>query len=278
MRWLALIAVAVAGCGEEAGDMGVVADGAPAPRDLAVPRDLATAPDLATPDLAVAADLAMPDLATPDVAVARDFAGCHLVRVSPPSVETCAAKTTFTVANDCDGDAQVTAVDLSGANANDFALFGVPVLPVTVAGGGSFSFEIDLAKNALGLRSAQLDVAGSENVSVPISASNGPVLATDVGQVHFGNQPVNTLSPAQFIKVTDVAACDLHMISVAAMGANPNDFPLDANGLPATLTPGASGTLQVQFAPTAAGQRSALLVFSSDDLQQHAVAVSGTGF
>ncbi|MDX6534153.1 MAG: hypothetical protein QOF68_1897, partial [Gaiellales bacterium] len=94
----------------------------------------------------------------------------------------------------------------------------------------------------------------------------------------FPSVTVGTASTAKQITVTNVGTADLHVSSVTAMGASPADFAIDASACSVPVAPGSSCTVNVTFAPSAEGPRTATLNVFDDALgSPRSVAVSGTG-
>jgi urease beta subunit len=95
----------------------------------------------------------------------------------------------------------------------------------------------------------------------------------------FGGQPVSTSSAAKRVTVTNSGSAPLTVGSVTIAGTNAGDYRVTANGCSAgPVAPGAACSVDVSFAPTATGSRSATLTLSDNapDSPQ-SVPLSGTG-
>jgi hypothetical protein len=95
----------------------------------------------------------------------------------------------------------------------------------------------------------------------------------------FGSQMIDTTSTDLTVTVTDTGNADLNISSVTIGGTNPGDFAKSADTC-TMLDPAPNGTctVSVTFTPTAAGNRSATLIFTdnaSDSPQS--VPLTGTG-
>jgi hypothetical protein len=93
----------------------------------------------------------------------------------------------------------------------------------------------------------------------------------------FGDQAVNTTSPAQKVTLTNNGTGPLTISSIGITGADPTDFS-QTNNCPASLAAGASCQISVTFTPTALGARSAsLAVTDNAPGSPQSIPLSGTG-
>jgi hypothetical protein len=96
----------------------------------------------------------------------------------------------------------------------------------------------------------------------------------------FGSQTLDTTSSAQTLKVTNTGASNLTISSVAIGGTDPGDFAKTAADYctGANLTTNSTCTVDVTFTPSAAGSRSASLLFTdSASGSPQTVSLTGTG-
>jgi hypothetical protein len=100
-------------------------------------------------------------------------------------------------------------------------------------------------------------------------------LAVSVSSVSFGSATVNT-AVTQSLTLTSTGTAAVTINSAAMTGAG---FTIVAQTFPVTLNPGQSLTIQLQFAPTAAGAITGQLTISSNSTTggTSLVALSGTG-
>ncbi len=114
----------------------------------------------------------------------------------------------------------------------------------------------------------------AETFALQLGASI-PTLGISASSLAFGSVAVNsavtqplTLSSTGTVPVT---------VSAAALSGN--SFSLSGEGLPVTLAPGQTATMNVQFNPTAAGAAAGQLTLTSNSLtgSTTAISVSGTG-
>ena len=89
----------------------------------------------------------------------------------------------------------------------------------------------------------------------------------------FGNQIINTQSPAQLVYLTNSGADTLNL---AGTSVSPNFTYVTSCG--ATVAPGANCGFAVSFLPTATGALTGTLTFSDDASgSPHSVGLNGTG-
>jgi hypothetical protein len=94
----------------------------------------------------------------------------------------------------------------------------------------------------------------------------------------FRRTRVGRTSASRQATLTNTGAIDVDILEVSLGGIDPADYRV-ANGCPSTLSPGASCTVAVRFAPVATGERDALLlVRTSASAAPSTVALAGTGF
>ena len=97
------------------------------------------------------------------------------------------------------------------------------------------------------------------------------------GPLTFAPQPVATISASRPVVLHNGQATALTINRISGGGANPGDFQ-QTNNCGASLAAGASCTLNVSFAPSALGARSATLNVSDNAANSpQVIALSGTG-
>ncbi|HMC60212.1 MAG TPA: choice-of-anchor D domain-containing protein [Candidatus Solibacter sp.] len=86
------------------------------------------------------------------------------------------------------------------------------------------------------------------------------------------------VTAATLVTITNQGPDPLTITAIALGGTNPGDFKQSGPVLPITLTSGGSVAVGVRFSPTAAGPRSAVLVFTDNGFHgPQSVPLSGTG-
>ena len=119
---------------------------------------------------------------------------------------------------------------------------------------------------------------GDNLVSILLNQSVTPPVATLSGQnLSFGNQAVGTSSASQSVTLSNTGGSNLAVYSISVTGADPGDFK-ETNNCPVALAPKANCAINISFAPTAAGARSASVTISDNSAGgQQAILLSGTG-
>jgi hypothetical protein len=213
------------------------------------------------------------------------------IAVSPESVDFGTAQLgqstteTVTITNEGDLDLGINNISLSGANPSDFTLQNNCT---TLAGGESCTVDVTFVPGAEGSRSAQLDINSTDedeaNVPVALSGTgeqetipDTPAdIAVSTDSVDFGNTQAG-LTKTETVTITNEGDLDLGINSVSISGNDASDFTV--NNSCTTLAGGESCTVDVTFAPSTDGARSAQLDIASTDEDEAnvAVALSGTG-
>ena len=109
------------------------------------------------------------------------------------------------------------------------------------------------------------------------NAAATPGFSESSPTVTFGNQVVGTASAVHTDTLTNVGTATLNISSVQVTGPNASDFS-ETNTCGSTLAPSAQCTLSVTLTPSAAGARTASVVFTDNASgSPHTVGLSGTG-
>jgi hypothetical protein len=69
---------------------------------------------------------------------------------------------TFTISNAGPASLTVTGISMTGANASEFTLVGAPTFPLTLAANGTQTITVQFAPTAVGLRTAELNIASND--------------------------------------------------------------------------------------------------------------------
>ena len=120
---------------------------------------------------------------------------------------------------------------------------------------------------------------GSVNASNLVASFLSGAVKFSPLSLSFSSQTVNTTSSTQTVTVTNAGASNLSISSVAIGGTNSGDFSKTARLLRrANLNTNGTCTVDVTFTPSAAGNRSASLVFTDSALgSPQTVGLTGTG-
>ena len=97
------------------------------------------------------------------------------------------------------------------------------------------------------------------------------------GVFNFCDQPTGGATATQAFTLTNNTTAAVSGIAVSFIGTNPGDFQASSSTCGTSLAAGASCTINVDFAPTATGSRSAALSVTDAALDGASANVTGTG-
>ncbi len=165
-------------------------------------------------------------------------------------------------------------------NGSGFAVTG-GALPATLNPGQSMTLQISFTPTVTGAATGQITINSnsSPGAATVVLAGSGiaapvPQLTVSTASLAFGNVTVKT-SAAQSLTLRSTGTASVTVNSVTITGAG---FALVGSPLPATLSPGQSITLQVQFSPTATGAATGQITINSTSSAGAAtVVLSGSG-
>jgi hypothetical protein len=142
---------------------------------------------------------------------------------------------------------------------------------------------VTFTPNGTGPRSAQINVTQTTPLGPKVRVVKllgtgiAPTLTLPAAGVAFGNQLVGAIVGPREVLVRNTGTDTLHVSSAALGGANPGDYTLGLNTCDGqNVAPGGSCTVNVNFTPTAGGDRPAALNVSTD-AGAGSVALSGAG-
>ncbi len=171
---------------------------------------------------------------------------------------------------------QVTQVNVTGQT---FSVSGVGDLPATIAAGSTYQFNVNFSPQGLGTASGQLQIASNAASNAMVIGLNGlgisgPPLSTNANSISFGSVALNTVATQPITLTNGSAPLSISAATVAGTG-----FSLSGSTFPISLSAGQATTLNVQFAPTAAGPATGTLTITSTsaDAPTTVVSLSGTG-
>jgi hypothetical protein len=127
-------------------------------------------------------------------------------------------------------------------------------------------------------RDGKLDLAvaapGSSTFSILLQA---PAVSLSPTSLTFAGHVVGTRSSAQQVILTNTGYLELSIAGISISGTNATDFS-ESNNCPSTLAIGAMCTIDVTFAPTQMGPRSASVTITDNAaVSPQQIALSGTG-
>ncbi len=183
-------------------------------------------------------------------------------------------------------DLHVVAVAFVGASASQFSIQSGGEAR-TVAAGDSSSVTVRFLPTATGTKVAALRITSDDpDAAVVDIACTGVALpppAPDIDVVpvvaDFGGVFVATASAMQSITIRNEGTATLDVGSTTIVGPDASSFRLTSGEAPLTLSPGASTTLSIEFAPATAGAKTATLRIQSNDPDEATwnVVLSGIG-
>ena len=183
---------------------------------------------------------------------------------------------TITVQNPGSGTLNVTQASLSPTG---FSLSGL-TLPLSVAPGGSASFNVGFAPTSAGSLSGSLTLtnnATNPGLSIPLSGSgvaSALQLSANPTSLSFGSLTTGT-NASQTVTLTNTGNSTVSISQVSASGTG---FSTNGIALPLSLAVGQSTSFTVKFAPASAGSLSGnVTVVSNATNSPLVIALSGTG-
>ena len=155
---------------------------------------------------------------------------------------------------------------------------GVPVPP-----GGDCTVRLTFTPNAPGPVTAQLTVAESGFQAVSVSttvrgAGGDPMLRTNPAGQALGSVVVGQTGPEFLFDVENISLVPTSVASVRVVGPHPFDFVISSNSCEGrSLNPRSTCSIGVTFAPTASGQRSAVIEVATPTGQYTVMVPDGLG-
>jgi hypothetical protein len=198
------------------------------------------------------------------------------------NVGTSSASQTVTLTNTGTMALTISNITLTGTNSGDFAETNTcGTLPATVAIGANCTLTATFTPSANGAESASINLFDNAAPSPQIINLTGtgttPAVTLSTASLAFGNQDVATASTAQAVTLTNSGTGILTITSIALSGTNPADFG-ETTTCGATVNAGANCTINVTFAPTTTGSRSATVSITDNASgSPQSITLSGTG-
>ncbi len=188
----------------------------------------------------------------------------------------------MTFTNMSRGPATIASVSVSG---NQAYTVTAGSCTATLAGSSACTVDVTFAPTSpatadatVSLLSGSGQVLGTGTVTGRGTVAASPRAVIDKAAVAFPDQRVGSLSTSQVVTLSNTGAADLHVGSVDLAGIDRGDFTVAPSPACATLAPGASCSVTLTFAPTAAGNRSGQVeVVSDDPTGTRVVGLTGTG-
>jgi hypothetical protein len=203
-------------------------------------------------------------------------------------VATTSGPSTITLTNNGTAPLNYGSVSEGGANQADFQVGDTNCAAVgSIAPGNSCSITVAFIPTTTGGRSASVIVHDGDPTnptqSVTVTGNGTPSsVGFAPGSVTFVTPiPAGTASPVHSVTVSNTTNSNLPITGISIVGTNPKNFIHSADTCTGKiLTPNGTCTIHVEFTPSAAGQRTALLqVRDSGPIgpHSHQVSLTGTG-
>jgi hypothetical protein len=195
----------------------------------------------------------------------------------------------LTVTNTGTAPLTINNISIGGGSSPGLSILPIPGLPQTLPVGGHLSFTVRFAPPGplggpiAGTVVVSTDDPDNPQITVPITGTVGQADVTlGSNLLDFGGVPTdNRTSPHTNtlpLTISNTGNCGLSLQSLTVGGAALNDYTVvGAPTLPLSIGPGSSITLNVQFNPSAAGERDATLTVGSSDPSNPIVTVALTG-
>jgi Right handed beta helix region/Abnormal spindle-like microcephaly-assoc'd, ASPM-SPD-2-Hydin len=179
------------------------------------------------------------------------------------------------VSNSSSNAIAISNIEVSGP----FALTG-SALPKTLSSGQSMTLDVSFTPSASGTASGSLNIVSNAQNSPSVvtlkgsatSSSNPLNLTVSPASLSFGTAAVSGSSADQTVTVSNNSSGAITVSNVAVAGP----FVLASTSLPATLESGQSLSLNVAFAPKAAGAASGSLTINNSGESAGSVTLAGT--
>jgi P pilus assembly chaperone PapD len=184
----------------------------------------------------------------------------------------------FVVRNRGTAPLNVTGMSLQGVHANQFAIESGGA-PFTLAPGEERNVSIKYAPTSAGNKNATLVIFNNDPTEsilrVQLSGSVGvPDITVTPMSLNFGNVVLGAYANRNLVVRNDGNA--YLFLTLFSMENHQNQYGFDSGTL-SVLAPGQSGTIQITFAPTSVGTKTATFVIRSNDPDEVGVSVALSG-
>jgi trimeric autotransporter adhesin len=193
---------------------------------------------------------------------------------------TASAALVVTLTNTGTSSLTVAAFTVGGANAGDFAATSTTCTGATLAAAATCTINVIFTPTTLTAETAQISITDDANSPVLVNLTGTGALPTATPSpttLAFGNQIINTTSPAQVVTITNSSAVTLTIASITVTGGNAGDFA-QGNTCSAPVPAAGTCTISVTFTPTAVGARASAVVVTDNAADSpQSIALTGTG-
>ena len=225
----------------------------------------------------------------PNISVAPvgpiDFGSALISQTSAP--------TQVTISNTGTTPLVVGSIGIGGANATMFAVAvgganACASLTPTIAAGGNCTVNVTFAPTSIGAKTATLIITSNDGDTPTASVTlngNGidPAISiSPIGPINFDPLLLGDTSPATQVTISNTGTTPLVVSSIAIGGTDNTQFAVVVGGanacasLTPTIAAGGNCTVNVTFAPTSTGAKTATLNVASN-VSPASVTLNGTG-
>jgi hypothetical protein len=188
---------------------------------------------------------------------------------------------TFTISNVGNDTLDVSDVSLVGGDAGEFAITQGGA-PFAVAPGGAHNLDVRFSPTSAGAKATTLRLISDDPDESPfdVALSGTGVTPTDIDvsptSHNYGNVLVGT-NAARTFAIRNLGGADLQVSASTLVGTDAGQFAITQGAAPFTVAAGATHNLDVRFAPTSGGPKSATLRLTSNDPDESPIDVVLTG-
>lgn len=214
---------------------------------------------------------------TVNAAVAGKFTVNPSALVFPnQQIGTSSASTSITVTNTGGTPLTIASVATVGSDSSQFTQTNNCSAPIAVA--GNCVIQVTFSPTLTGALTSHINVtaAASPTVRVALSGTGVAPSFSLAKSLNFGSLGVTLSSAAQAVTISNTGIGPLAVTALNIKGTNPHDFTQTAN-CSTPIPSGGNCTVNVVFAPTGAGARSAMLNVQGAGRTWLHLALSGTG-
>jgi Abnormal spindle-like microcephaly-assoc'd, ASPM-SPD-2-Hydin len=179
---------------------------------------------------------------------------------------------------------QVDANSLSGADAAQFAITLESSAPFAVAPGATHDLVVSFTPASLGSKTAtlQLTTNDPDEGTVNVSLTGTGTTPADIDATPTSHSYGSVLVGANVVRtftIRNVGGANLQVTGTSLVGVDPGQFAISSGGGSFTLASNATRNIDVRFAPTSGGAKSASLRLTSNDPDEATfdLSVNGTG-
>lgn len=186
------------------------------------------------------------------------------------------------VQNTGTASATINSVTFSGVG---FTLTNLPILPITLVSGGSFTFNLNFTPTQVGAATGTLTIGpdrfllSSNGIGAQLTysyagSSGAPVTVQPQGTVLFSSVPLAQSSSTAFT-IVNTGSSAATITNIGVVGSTATAFTLpNLPALPVTLQPGASYNFTIKFSPLTQGLNTANMLINGQSFVLSAFGTS----